>query len=105
VTVWVLGSALLLGVLAGALWGDIRVRRYSRGHVAGQATLFGRGLYLSRTPDGTWWRVWLRHRVCESLGGGASDDPPPDSGVREPRRPRPSSPAAAAGKLLPPPSA
>jgi hypothetical protein len=101
VTVWVLGSVLLIGVLAGALWADIGVRRYSRGHVAGQATLFGRGLYFSRTPDGIWWRVRLspRRRMCGPLGEWGED--PPDIGVREPRRPPPPSPSAG-GRVSPP---
>src|ERR1700722_6256531 len=64
----------------------LRVRRYSPSHVVAQLTVAGRGLYLSRTSDGTWWRLQLR-RGCPARQWPEPEDPP-DIGTREPRRPR-----------------
>jgi len=54
-----------------------------------QLAIRGRGLFFSRTPDGTWWRLRLRPRpcrdACEDRAGW--DDAPPDGAVREPCRP------------------
>jgi hypothetical protein len=74
----------------------LQLRRYSRSHVVGQLTIRGRGLYFSRTPDGTWWRLrW--HARCGAQGAPSAPDDPPPAGTREPRRPRgprPLTPAA-----------
>jgi hypothetical protein len=86
---WLLVAALttLLGLV---ITGGLQVRRYSRGHVAAQLAVRGRGLYISRTPDGTWWRVRLRPRCGACAWPSDWGDEPPDRGVREPRRPLPS---------------
>lgn len=47
---WLVALALPLTVIAGS----VRVRRYSETHVAAEVTIAGRGLYFSRTADGTW---------------------------------------------------
>jgi hypothetical protein len=91
--------------LAGAialLAASMRIHRYSRGHLTMQATLRGRGLYVSRAPDGAWWAVRLRRRRCAPLSwwpdeGGGSEG----SGVREPRRPLGPGPLAAADAIDP----
>jgi hypothetical protein len=82
--------------------GGLRIRRYSRSHWTGQLALAGRGLYVSRTPDGAWWRFRLRpcRRRCEDRSGWG--EPPPDSGVREPRRPLAPAPIHGAIGLEPP---
>jgi hypothetical protein len=77
------------------------VRRYSRGHITAQLAVRGRGIYLSRTPDGTWWKARLvPRRTCTDPSEWS--DPPPDSGVREPRRPSGPDPAASSIELEPP---
>src|SRR3954470_22816620 len=55
--VWlaVAGAFVAELVLANA----VSVRRFSRRHIAGEVALRGRGLFFSRTPDGTWWSVRL----------------------------------------------
>ena len=60
-TLWpVLAGAFLLGLgVANA----VSVRRYSRRHIAGENRLtWPRTVLLSRTPDGTWWKLRLRSR-------------------------------------------
>ena len=84
-------SACVLLLLASAL----RVRRYSRGHVAMRLTIVGRGLYFSRTPDGIWCRLRLR-RCAPTCCAPRPGDEPPDIGVREPRNPPGPAPVAAA---------
>jgi hypothetical protein len=97
-------TSLLLIVLAGAIAlfaASLRVHRYSRGHVTVRATLAGRGLYISRTPDCTWWAVRLRRRRCAPLSRRPDDGGPDGSGVREPRRPPRPRPLAAADAIDP----
>ena len=99
-----MNTYLLLIVLASAiavLAASLRVHRYSRGHVTVRATLAGRGLYISRTPDGTWWAVRLRRRRCAPLSWLSEDAGPEGSGVREPRPPRGPGPLAAADAIDP----
>jgi hypothetical protein len=95
---WVaLAAGLAVAVLAAS--GGLRVRRYSGAHVVAHLAVAGRGLYVSRTPDGTWWRLRVRscRRRCEDrLSWG---DPPPDIAVREPRRPLGPGPVAGTVKL------
>jgi hypothetical protein len=79
--------------------GALQLRRYSRGHVTAQLAIRGRGVYLSRTPDGNWWKVRLRPRVC--AWPSEMGEPPPDSAVREPRRPLGPGPAAGAVEFDP----
>ena len=85
-------------VLANA----VSVRRYSRRHIAGEIALGGRGLFFSRTPDGTWWSVRLRRRRCSTTSPADWGDPPPDGGVREPRRPLAPGPRGTAVTVRPP---
>jgi hypothetical protein len=88
---------------AGLILADaVSVRRYSRGHIAGEIALGGRGLFFSRTPDGTWWSVRLRRRRCGMTHLADSGDAPPDGGVREPRPPPGSGPRSSAATLKPP---
>ena len=97
-------TSLLLIMLASAIAlfaASLRVHRYSRGHVIVRATLAGRGLYISRTPDGTWWAVRLRRRRCAPLSWWPDDGGPDGSGVREPRRPQGPVPLAAADAIDP----
>ena len=98
---WLL-VATTLGLVAFTLTRTLEVRRYSRGHVSAQLAIAGRGLYVSRTPDGTWWKVRLRR--CAPACPPAEDrgEPPPDAGVREPRRPFGQGPIAGAVELDPP---
>ena len=92
-------GAFLVGLcLANA----VSVRRYSRRHIAGEIALCGRGLFFSRTPDGTWWRLRLRARRCSTKFPADWRDAPPDGGVREPRRPPGPGPLGAVVKLQPP---
>jgi len=93
-------SAALVAVLAAR--GGFAVRRYSGNHVVAHLAVRGRGLYYSRTPDGTWWRLRIRtgHRSCEETGGWG--EPPPDSAVREPLRPLGPGPRAGGVELEPP---
>jgi hypothetical protein len=75
----------------------VHVRRCSPSHIVGEVALRGRGLFFSRTPDGTWWRLRLRARRCGAgMASADQDDPPADESVREPRRPRGPGPATAA---------
>jgi hypothetical protein len=95
----------LLTILAGIvalLAAGLRVHRYSRGHVTMRATLAGRGLYVSKTPDGVWWAVRLRRRACPPASWWPDEGPPGQSGVREPRRPVGPGPLAAADAIDPP---
>jgi hypothetical protein len=100
--VWVtLGAVMAVALVTSA--SGLRVRRYSRGHLVAQLAVRGRGLFISRTPDGTWWRIRLRarRRVCEDRSGWT--EPPPDCGVREPREPMgPGGPGTGAVELRPP---
>lgn len=94
----------LLVALAGALVllaAALRVHRYSRGHVTVQATLAGRGLYISETPDGVWWAVRVRRRACPPTTWWPDDGGPEFGGVREPRRPVGPGPLAAADAIDP----
>jgi hypothetical protein len=75
------------------------MHRYSKSHVTVELTVAGRGLDLSRTPDGTWWRVRLRARRCSNTVGWEAPEPPPGIGVREPRRPFGPEPLSAAGEV------
>src|SRR5438067_13099645 len=77
----------------------VSVHRYSRGHVTGHLAVAGRGLYFSRTPDGTWWQLRLRTRRCETTLPGDWENPPPGAGSREPRRPIGPGPAAGAVRI------
>ena len=101
-TVWLaVGLAFVAGlIVANAL----TVRRYSRGHLAGQFALCGRGLFFSRTPDGTWWKLRLRASVrrCNTTFPPHWGDDRPDGGVREPRRPAGPGPSSASVGLEPP---
>jgi len=88
--------AFVLLVAAGGL----RFKRYSRRHIAARLTVAGRGIYYSRTPDGSWWKLRLRGHAPRCPRPSAGEDPP-DIGVREPRRPFGPGPAAAARIELP----
>jgi hypothetical protein len=79
----------------------VRVHRYSRGHVTVQATLAGRGLYISKTADGVWWAVRVRRRDCPPTSWWPDDGPPEYGGVREPRLPPGPGPLAAADAVDP----
>jgi hypothetical protein len=95
---------VLLVVLAGTLSlliSHVRIHRYSRGHLTVQATLAGRGLYISKTPDGAWWAVRVRRRRCAPTSWWPDDRPPESGGVREPRRPIGPGPLAAADAIDP----
>src|SRR4051812_27826166 len=99
-TLWLaIAGAFLVGL---GLGNAVRVRRYSRRHIAGEIAIRGRGLFFSRTPDGTWWRLRLRARRCSSTGSGDWGEGPPDGGIREPRRPPGPGPLGAGVKLQPP---
>jgi hypothetical protein len=74
-------------------------RRFSKGHFTAQFVIRGHGLYLSRTPDGTWLKLRLRRRDCAWTHPSDWGDPPPGSGVREPRAPLPSGPRASGIEL------
>lgn len=77
----------------------MRVHRYSQHHLVVELTLAGRGLYLSRTPDGTWWKLRLRRRRCPHAPSSEPPEPPGETGVREPRRPSGPGPLGAAVEL------
>ena len=93
--IWLASVIPLLALVAAGT----RVRRYSATHVAVRVTVAGRGLYFSRTPDGTWSRLRLRRRRCPPTSFWAPPEPPPQSGVREPRRPFGPGPSGAAVEL------
>jgi hypothetical protein len=99
-TLWLaMAGAFLVGLgVANA----VSVRRYSRRHVAGEIALRGRGLFFSRTPDGTWWKLRLRSHRCGTAYPAEWGDAPPDGGVREPRRPPGLGPFGGAVRLQPP---
>jgi hypothetical protein len=75
--------------------------RYSRGHFTAQFAIRGHGVFLSRTPDGTWWKLRLGKRDCSSVYPSDWGEQPPDSGVREPRSPLPGAPASTVELDLP----
>ena len=86
---------------AALLAASLRVRRYFPGHVTVQATIAGRGLYVTRTPDGSWWAIRLRPRRCRPEVSWPDDLGPETGGVREPRRPIGPGPLAAADAIDP----
>jgi hypothetical protein len=90
----------LVAVVALLATGALSIHRYSRGHIVGQLAIAGRGLFVSHTPDGSWWRLRLRSRRCGffALPGDPGDEPPA-TGVREPRRPLPPGPRASSIEL------
>ena len=93
--IWaVVGMSLLVAPLTG-----LRVRRYSPTHITVQLTVAGRGLYVSRTADGIWWKVRLRGACRSARCGDLPDEPLGGAGSREPRRPRGPAPFAAAARL------
>jgi hypothetical protein len=95
-TLWLaIGGAFVLGVVIA---NAVNVRRYSPTHVVGEIALGGRGLFFSRTLDGTWWHLRLRSHRCNTTPPGDWRDGPPDAGVREPRRPPPSGPRTASAR-------
>jgi hypothetical protein len=104
VLVWALAAAALSLATSATLvaTGGLAVRRYSGTHLVGHLVVAGRGLYFSRTADGTWWQLRLRPcgRICEDRGSWG--DPPPDIGVREPRRPPGPGPLADGAHVDPP---
>jgi hypothetical protein len=99
VAVWIV---VTLGLVTAALvLSQLRVERYSGSQLVARLTVFGRGVYFSRTPDGRWLRLTLRERRgCGWVG--EAGDPPPDIGVREPRRPPGHDPKSGAAELAPP---
>lgn len=99
VTLWLLTVAVAVAALFGLAVCGLSVRRYSPSHVVAQLAIAGRGVYFSRTADGTWWRLRLRPcgRSCEDRSGWG--EPPAGSGVREPRRPLGPGPSAAAAAV------
>jgi cupin superfamily acireductone dioxygenase involved in methionine salvage len=44
--------------------------RYSRGHFTAEFAIRGHGLFLSRTPDGTWWKLRLGKHDCATVYPG-----------------------------------
>ena len=80
---------------------QLRVERYSGSHLVAHLTVFGRGVYFSRTADGSWLRLVAGERRRCGWPGEAGD-PPPDIGVREPRRPPGHDPKSGAAELAPP---
>jgi hypothetical protein len=99
--IWLL-VAVLTAVTVLAVTGVLEVRRFSRTHLTAKLAIRRRGIFISRTPDGTWWRVRLRPARCEWTPPMDFGDAPPDSGVREPRRPLGPGPAAGTISLDPP---
>lgn len=95
-------AAFVASLVLVTATGGLRIRRYSGTHWVGHFAIAGRGLYVSRTPDGAWWRLRLRpcRRRCEDRSGWG--EPPPDTGVREPRRPLAPAPIRGAAGLQPP---
>jgi hypothetical protein len=99
-TLWLaVAGAFAFGVVVANAVG---VRRYARHHLAGEIAPGGRGLFFSRTPDGTRWRLRLRPLRCSTTYPADWGDAPPDGGVREPRRPPGLGPLTASVKLQPP---
>jgi hypothetical protein len=96
-TTWLTVSTAFLGGVGAANF--VTVHRYSRSHVVGEVAVRGRGLFFSRTPDGTWWKLRLRARRCNTSGPADWGDAPPDGSVREPRRPPGLGPLAASAQL------
>jgi len=76
-----MAAGFIVGVIAAHA---VTVRRYSPSHVVGEASLAGRGLFFSRTPDGIWWRVRLSGRRCTTTypADWATRRPPPGSAGR-----------------------
>jgi hypothetical protein len=97
VTIWLAAAAAFISGVCIA--NAVSVRRYSPRHVVAQVAIGGRGLFFSRTPDGTWWKLRLRSRRCIATSPTDWGDPPSAGGVREPRRPRAPGPLAASVKL------
>jgi hypothetical protein len=93
-----LAAAAALPLLAAT----VRVHRFTRTHLTVRVTLAGRGLYVSRTPDGVWWAIRVRRRACPPTAGRLDDGGPEQGGVREPRRPVGPGPLAAADAITPP---
>jgi len=93
---WLVIALLLLAV---AITATLRARRFSGTHLVAEITLAGRGVYFSRTADGVWWKLRLRHRGCPPGSAWPPSDDPPNSGVREPRRPWGPGPRAASHEL------
>jgi hypothetical protein len=93
---------VVLAATVSLLAASVRVHRFSSAHLTVQVTLAGRGLYVSRTPDGVWWAVRVRRRDCWPAPWFPEEEPPPSSGVREPRRPIGPGPLAAADAIDPP---
>ena len=99
-TLWLaVAGAFTSGVVVA---NAVSVRRYARHQLAGEVALGGRGLFFSRTPDGTWWRLRRRARRCSTTYPADWGDAPPAGGVREPRRPPGLGPLQASVKLQPP---
>jgi hypothetical protein len=98
-----MSNLLLMGLVASTalVAMSVRVRRYFPGHLTLQATLAGRGLYFTRTPDGTWWAIRLRRRRCRLACWRPGDSGSEGTGVREPRRPLGPGPLAASDALDP----
>jgi hypothetical protein len=99
VAAWI---AVSVGLGTAALvLSQVRVKRYSGSQLVAELTLFGRGVYFSRTPEGSGLRLVLRERG-RCGWPRAAGDPPPDIGVREPRRPLGRGPKSGAAELAPP---
>jgi hypothetical protein len=99
VAAWIVVSLGL--ATAAVVLSQLRVKRYSGSQLVAHLTFFGRGVYFSRTPDGSWLRLVLRERGRCGWPGEAGD-PPPDIGVREPRRPLGRGPKSGGAELAPP---
>jgi hypothetical protein len=95
ISIFVLGAAMLVTARA------FEWHRYSRGHFTAQFAVRGRGFFLCRTPDGTWWKLRVGRRDCGSVYPSDWGEQPPNSGVREPRSPLPSTPTATVELDLP----
>ena len=98
-TPWLVGL-LSFGTVALVL-GQLRVRRYSGSHLVAHLTVLGRGLYFTRTADGSWLRLMVRERRACGWPEEAGE-PPPDIGVREPRRPPGHGPKSGRAEVAPP---
>ena len=99
-TLWLpMAGAFLFGLAAA---NAVSVRRYSPSHIVGRVALGGRGLFFSRTPDGTWWKLRLHARRCRTTAPPGWGDAPTDNGVREPRQPPGPGSLGASVKLQPP---